>query len=190
MEETVLQMSTLPQTQVKEFVSACHGDPDQVKLLLAETPELLEARLLEWDETGLEAAAHMGNREIARYMLEEGASYMIFAAAMLGDRQGVERFLSADPELVNANGVHGISLLYHAVLSGEVELVEMLRSRGNDQDVSQVLPAAVAKGHLEMAAWLLGQGADPRSTSPAGQSALEIARRTEHPEMVALLSGE
>ena len=41
----------------------------------------------------LQAAAHMGNREIAGFLLHEGAPLDICAAAMLGKRNNVEAFL-------------------------------------------------------------------------------------------------
>ena len=71
-----------------------HADLDEVKRLLAQEPALVKAA---WDwgggdfETGLGAAAHMGHREIALFLLENGAALDLFAAAMLGyvdDRPG------------------------------------------------------------------------------------------------------
>ena len=58
---------------VQSFVSKAHGDLDAVRDLLAREPELVNAA---WDwgggdwETGLGAAAHMGEREIALFLLE------------------------------------------------------------------------------------------------------------------------
>ena len=80
-------------------------------------------------ETGLGAAAHMGNREIALFLLESGASLDLFAAAMLGYVDVVRETLVAHPELRNATGAHGIPLLVHAQQGGEhargvVELLE------------------------------------------------------------------
>jgi hypothetical protein len=117
---------------VNEFVSKAHGDLDEVKRLLAEEPALVKAS---WDwgggdfETGLGAAAHMGNREIALYLLENGASLDLFAAAMLGYVDIVRAMLKEHPELRDAKGAHGIPLLVHAQQGGEqargvVELLE------------------------------------------------------------------
>ena len=122
----------LERALVNEFVSKAHGDVDEVKRLLAEEPALVKAA---WDwgggdfETGLGAAAHMGNREIALYLLENGASLDLFAAAMLGYVDVVREMLAAHPELRDARGAHGIPLLVHAQQGGDqaravVELLE------------------------------------------------------------------
>ena len=72
---------------VQAFVANAHGDLERVQELLAREPMLVNAA---WDwgggdwETGLGAAAHMGRRDIALYLLEKGARMDIFAAAMLG----------------------------------------------------------------------------------------------------------
>ncbi len=61
---------------VKAFVGAAHGNLEKTKEMLAETPALLNAT---WDwgggdfETGLGGASHMGNREIAEYLIGQGA---------------------------------------------------------------------------------------------------------------------
>jgi hypothetical protein len=117
---------------VQEFVAKAHGDLDAVKTLLESEPALLNAS---WDwgagdwETGLGAAAHMGRRDIALYLLERGARADIFTAAMLGETEVVGAMLSAWPELREAPGPHGIPLLEHAKAGGEqaravVELLE------------------------------------------------------------------
>ena len=85
---------------VQSFVANAHGDLDVVSALLAEEPALVNAA---WDwgaddwETGLGAAAHMGRRDIALFLLENGARLDIFAAAMLGDVEVVRAMLAAYP---------------------------------------------------------------------------------------------
>jgi hypothetical protein len=117
---------------VQEFVAQAHGDLDRVRELLESEPALLNAS---WDwgggdwETGLGAAAHMGRRDIALFLLERGARADIFAAAMLGETEVVRAMLTAWPALREAPGPHGIPLLAHAKAGGEqargvVELLE------------------------------------------------------------------
>ncbi len=107
---------------VNEFVSVAHADLDEVKRLLAEEPALVKAS---WDwgggdfETGLGAAAHMGHREIALFLLDNGAALDLFAAAMLGYLDVVRAMLAEHPELRDANGAHGIPLTVHAQQGGE-----------------------------------------------------------------------
>lgn len=112
----------LAPTLVHEFVSVAHGNFDRVKELMAEEPTLVNAS---WDwgggdwETGLGAAAHMGRRDIALYLLALGARIDIFAAAMLGNLQIVQAIGNAQPEALTAPGPHGISLMVHAQKGGE-----------------------------------------------------------------------
>lgn len=106
---------------VNEFVRVAHGDLVQVKALLEKEPALLNAA---WDwgggdwETGLGAAAHTGQRDIALYLLERGARLDIFAAAMLGELAIVQAILADFPQLAHAKGPHGIPLLIHAQMGG------------------------------------------------------------------------
>lgn len=107
---------------VMAFVGNAHGDFEKVKELLSQEPGLLNAAC-DWGggdwETALGAAAHMGRKEIVRFLLEKGARPDIFTAAMLGEAEVVKAMLAAHPELKNAAGPHGISLLAHAKAGGE-----------------------------------------------------------------------
>jgi hypothetical protein len=106
---------------VKEFVGKAHGDLERVQQLLHQEPGLLNAA---WDwgggdwETALGAAAHMGRKDIAGYLLEQGARLDLFAAAMLGKLQIVQAILADNPSLRASLGPHGIPLLQHAKAGG------------------------------------------------------------------------
>jgi hypothetical protein len=118
---------------VESFVSKAHGDFDGVQALLAEEPALVNAT---WDwgggdwETALGAAAHMGRRDIALFLLARGARIDLFAAAMLGETEIVRAVLSADPSVRDALGPHGIPLVEHARAGGEHahEVLELLEA--------------------------------------------------------------
>ena len=140
----------LTQEQIRNFVLPAHGNLAVVQQLLAEDPRLLNEKYLEFDETALEAASHVGNRPIAEFLLAQGAPMNLYTAAMFGLADEVAAFLDESPELVNGNGVHGISLLYHAALSGNVALVEMLAERGNTQSPDMPLLGAVAYGRYQL----------------------------------------
>ena len=114
----------LPQVdpeKVEAFVAHAHGDFDAVQALLAEEPRLVNAA---WDwgggdwETALGAAAHMGRRQIALFLLEHDARLDLFAAAMLGYFDIVSAVLSDFPEMHHAVGPHGIPLVEHARAGG------------------------------------------------------------------------
>jgi hypothetical protein len=110
-----------PQT-VQQFVADAHGDLDSVRALLDEEPALVNAA---WDwgggdwETGLGAAAHMGRRDIALFVLERGARLDLFAAAMLGEVEVVRAVLAAFPSQRDVAGPHGIPLVEHARAGGQ-----------------------------------------------------------------------
>jgi hypothetical protein len=121
----------------QSFVANAHGDVDEVARLLEQEPALVNAA---WDwgagdwETGLGAAAHMGRRDIAQYLLERGARLDLFAAAMLGEVEVVRAVLDAFPEMRDALGPHGIPLVQHAKVGGDearpvLELLEALEVR-------------------------------------------------------------
>jgi len=111
---------------VQAFVGNSHGDLDKVRELLGQEPALVNAA---WDwgggdwETGLGAAAHTKNREIALVLLDHGARLDIFAAAMLGYVDVVRAMLAERPELRDATGPHGIPLAAHA----SDEVLELLQ---------------------------------------------------------------
>ena len=178
----------LTQEQIRNFVLPAHGNLAVVQQLLAEDPRLLNEKYLEFDETALEAASHVGNRPIAEFLLAQGAPMNLYTAAMFGLADEVAAFLDESPELVNGNGVHGISLLYHAALSGNVALVEMLAERGNAQSPDMPLLGAVAYGRFEMAKWLLDRGADTAVTNFQNKTALDIAQEQQDEALIALLT--
>lgn len=123
----------LPQTQqsnkppalapdlVKEFVVAGHGKFDRVKELLEQHPGLLNAT---WDwgggdfETALGGAGHMGHRDIAEFLIQQGCRMDIFVATMLGKLEVVKAMLTAYPEILKSKGPHGLTFLHHAKKGG------------------------------------------------------------------------
>ncbi len=183
-----MDQETLTQEQIRSFVLPAHGNLEVVKQLLAEDPRLLNEKYVEFDETALEAASHVGSRPIVDFLLAQGAPMNIYTAAMLGLKEEVAAYLDASPELVNGNGVHGISLLYHAALSGNMALVEMLAERGNTQSPDMPLLGAVGYGRYAMAQWLLNRGADTTITNFQNKTALQIAQDRQDEGVIALLT--
>lgn len=118
---------------VQEFVGNAHGDLNRVQELLAQEPGLINAC---WDwgggdfETGLGAAAHMGRKDIACFLLDRGARLDLFAAAMLGKLDVVKAALTAFPDALQTPGPHGIPLIAHAKAGGDdaKEVLQYLES--------------------------------------------------------------
>jgi len=175
-----MSTTTEPATdRIREFVLAGHGNLALVQERLAADPALLNAAY-EWREndreTALQAAAHVGNRAIAEYLLAQGAPLDICTAAMLGRQAEVERFVDADPSQIDATGAHGIALLTHAAFSGKVALVQWLIEHGARTGMSAALHNAVSQGHLELTRWLLDHGDPDLSwTNFQGKTALTVA---------------
>ena len=107
---------------VQDFVRAAHGNRERVMALVAEHPALVNA-VWDWGggdwESGLGAAAHTGRREIAEFLLAQGARMDVFAAAMLGHLDLVRAHLAALPDALTAAGPHGIPLVTHAKMGGD-----------------------------------------------------------------------
>ena len=107
---------------VKEFVMAAHGDLEKVKALFAEQPALLNAT---WDwgngdfESAMGGAGHTGGKEIARFLIANGARTDIFVHAMLGDLDIVKATLTKHPGLLESRGPHRIPLIIHAKMGGD-----------------------------------------------------------------------
>lgn len=124
---------TLELTLVQDFVGKSHADLEGVKDLLIREPALINSA---WDwgggdwETGLGAAAHMGRRDIATYLLENGARIDLFAAAMLGNLAIVKATLDTYPDVLDTPGPHGIPLIAHAQAGGNeaLQVYEYLKS--------------------------------------------------------------
>lgn len=169
---------------VWEFVRVGHGNLPRVKELLALDPMLIFSA---WDwgkgdggewETALGGASHTGNREIARYLLSEGARIDSFCAAMLGERDVVLALLAANPSIATCKGPHGLTLLYHTAISGDLIIAEALKPLlpANAKDYNQSLSAAARDGHLAMTKWLFENGAtNPNSPDGFGKTPLSVA---------------
>lgn len=178
--------------QIREFVIAGHGNLPRVQEMLTENPALLNLAQA-WSETdhetAIQAAAHTGARQVAEFLLAQGAPLAIPTAAMLGRTAEVERLLAEDPERIHEAGAHGLPLLAHAALSGDVALCVRLYERGARAGVSMALGNAAAGGHAALVRWLL-DSARPDLTwkNWQGKTALTVAEEAGHTEIAALLA--
>lgn len=106
---------------VQETVIVSHGNAKRVRELVDAHPALARAAM-DWGfgdwEDALGAASHVGNRDIAEYLISKGARPTIFSAAMLGQLDTVKAFVAAAPGVQQIAGPHSISLLSHAKAGG------------------------------------------------------------------------
>jgi len=143
---------------VEEFVIAAHGNLEKVQQMLPQHPELLNIPWARFNETPLAAASHTGRRAIAEYLLAAGAPLTVCCAAMLGRTDDVAAFLAADPALANARGAHGIPILFHTAMSGNLALADLLLAHGGGEGADDALHGAITYGHTDMVVWLLDHG--------------------------------
>jgi len=121
------------------------GDWTAAVNAIQETPELLEARFTEAEQTPLHLAVIAGRRDVVEALLDLGADVMA--------RDGADR---ATP-------------LHWAADRGDLDLVELLVARGAELDASDDVHgwgplgwAALGELRSDVARWLLAAGARPR----------------------------
>lgn len=177
--------------QIRDFIVAAHGNLPRVREMLIKNPGLLNMRHF-WSEsdseTAIQAAAQTGSVPVVEYLLERGAPLDVCTAAMLGRKENVQRMLAKDPARIEARGAHGIPLMPHAALSGNLELAKMLFECGAVGGASHALGNAVMHGDARMARWLLEKAKPDFSwKSYEAKSLLTITRETGDKEMLELL---
>jgi ankyrin repeat protein len=180
---------------VASFVGLAHKDVnlEKVAAMLDHDPRLVYAS---WDwgggdwETGLGGASHVGSKKMARFLLEKGARIDAFCAAMLGEKDVIAAMVAADSAVVNARGPHGYCLLYHAAISGDTRIAELLNPhiKTRVRDFNQSLSAAVRGGNLEMTKWLLKEGVtDPNLEDAMGKKPLTTALENNFKDLAEVL---
>jgi len=184
------QQQALSQSAIDEFVGAAHSNIAKVKAMLDENPELLGASSSQ-NETALQAAAHMGRKLIAEHLLSRGAPLDICTAALLGRIADVDRMLAADPTVARATGAHGIPLMFHAALGGNMDVLQRLIGGGADinagDGLNTALHAAAIIDSPDIADWLLRHGADRGPKDFAGKTPIEVAVELKRTRVQATL---
>lgn len=99
---------------VRETVTVAHGNMKRLKERVDARPSLAKAAY-DWGfgdwEDALGAASHVGNREIAEYLIGKSARPTLYSATMLGQLDVVKAFATAQPGCQRIAGPHSISLL-------------------------------------------------------------------------------
>jgi hypothetical protein len=154
-------------TVVREVVGVSHGNLARLKELVDRQPSLARAS---WDwgfgdwESALGAASHVGNREIAEYLLSKGARPSIFSAAMLGQLDVVKAFVAAQPGVQRTWGPHGITLLSHAQAGGDraKPVLEYLKTLGDADERPALKPLSEEQMKALAGDYVFGPGADEK----------------------------
>ena len=99
--------------------------------------------------------------------------------------------LSLTPDVPHANatvkGAHGIPLMFHVALGGDVRIAEMVIEAGGGEGLQGALHGAVMRNRVEMARWLLEHGASVDQKNFQGKTPLQVAEDDGFEEMAALL---
>ena len=118
---------------VKDFVVAGHRSLQTVKEMLAEHPNLIYTSY-DWGngdyEQAIEGAGHLGKKDIASYLIDQGARANLFVLTMLGKTDLVKPVLETFPNLIFSKGPHGFTLLHHAKMGEAEELRDYLEHKG------------------------------------------------------------
>jgi ankyrin repeat protein len=162
-------MSGLPHDLVGEFIDAVVQNPAKADAMLAEHPELLNARWMH-EETVLHFLAIEGFTEGVRFLAVRGAD-------------------------VNALNEFGDTALVDVAVVGSTEIADILLSHGANPDAqSEVrenpLHAAARAGHAELVRHLLKAGANPRYRTDLEETIFDAVNENlsaEREELLAVL---
>jgi len=162
-------MTTVPKALIGEFIDASVDDRKRAAELLAEHPDLLNARWLH-GETVLHFLAVEGFRDAVRFLVECGAD-------------------------VDAVNDFGDSPLIDVTVLGRTDIAEMLLQHGANPNAlsatwDPILHCAVERGNTRLVDVLLAAGADARSVTEFGGTVFDALPLSDpdRAELLAILA--
>ncbi|HET9371871.1 MAG TPA: hypothetical protein VFO19_16540 [Vicinamibacterales bacterium] len=167
---------------VQEVVGVAHRDLARVRELVGGRPTLANAAV-DWGfgdwESALGAASHVGNRDIAEYLIAHGARPTLFSAAMLGQLDIVKAFVALSPGCQRIKGPHGIPLLSHAQAGGDraKAVYDYLLALGDAGERPALQPLSSADRDRLIGTYAYGPGSDEQFEISAQRDFLVIARK-------------
>jgi hypothetical protein len=174
---------------VREMVAVAHGQVARVRELVGKRPTLAKAAY-DWGfgdwESALGAASHVGNREIAEFLLANGARPTIFSAAMLGQLDVVKAFIGASPGVQRIKGPHSITLLRHAMAGGPQAkpVLEYLQQVGGADERLTEVPLTPEERDKLCGPYVFGANADDRLEVSVARDLLQVARPGQSPRVI------
>jgi ankyrin repeat protein len=176
------------------FAAIKAGDAEKVRALLASDSQLARSR----DANGVSAiltATYHGHAALAQMLANVAANLDVFEAAALGQPQRLQPLLDKDPNLVHSYSGDGWTPLHLAAAFGGEESVRLLLARGADArqrsknplDNTALHASLALRPSIQVAAWLLGAGADINAKQHGGYTALHQAAASGNLEMIEFL---
>jgi uncharacterized protein len=169
------------------------GDAANVRELIAQEPDLLQARTAQ-GVSMISLACYLGQPAIAAIFAECGGMVDLFDASAMGDLDRVRALIENFPESVNAWSPDGFYPLGLAAFFGHGAIVKLLLKSG--ADVNQVaknallvrpIHAAVSRGDAEIVKMLLDHGADVNARQQNEFTALHGAAGAGRMDLIEIL---
>lgn len=132
-------------------------------------------------ESALGAASHVGSRDIAEFLIANGARPPLFSAAMPGQLEVVKAMTEAQPGVQLIRGPHSISRLAHARAGGPpaervLKYLESLGKAGSPPE-----PPLTAEEKAALAGnWIFGNGVKDRLEVKTNRNGVLVLTMT-HP---------
>ena len=149
---------TGPHTETPLHWAASSDDVEVLDALLDQDADIEARGAVIGGGTPISDATAFGQWNVARRLLERGATTTFWESATLGLRDRVDAFFDADPP-------------------------------PSPEDITEAFWGACHGGQLAMAEYLLARGADINWVGWDELTALDTARRSEAPDVVAFLEG-
>ena len=158
------------------------NDATTAKLLIAAGADINARANVGQAATPLQAAAHNGSAELVRLLLAYSASVNVLSMSSQNKvKNGIVQFGE-------------VTALHLGVGSGNAEVVKLLLEAGalvDAQDMRGMTPlmfsVATDRPNIEIIRMLLQKGSDDASRSKVNESALDWARKFQHPAVMAEL---
>lgn len=174
---------------VREMVGASHGQVAKVRQLVGRQQTLAKA-VTDWGfgdwESALGAASHVGNREIAEFLLANGARPTLFSAAMLGQLDVVKAFVAASPGVQRIRGPHSITLLSHAKAGGAQAkpVLDYLAELGGADESLPEKPLTAEEQARILGSYVFGTAPGDRIEATLLRDMVQIARQGHPPRVI------
>ena len=107
------------------------GEFDRVKAMVSADPGLIDAHSRTGDSAILTAVYHR-QKEIVNLLVSRGVSLTVFEACAAGEFERVERLVSEAPGSINGYSSDGWTPLHLAAFFGHVKIAEFLLGHGAD----------------------------------------------------------